>query len=75
MYFLSPPKEWLAFKADVRNKPKPKKDNSNQLMTERWPREGQNPRPLKHFPGLPDQVSVVSILLLQTSLTVSDFQQ
>ena len=63
MFLLDPPEEWQEYRRSVY--PAVKTDGNNNVMSERWPRtdENQNPlpaRPLRDFPGLPDQVSFVT---------------
>lgn len=56
MYYLNPTPEWTAFRGTP--KPPQKVDANGQPMFERFPRQGQQARPLLDFPILPDTVSV-----------------
>ena len=56
MYYLNPTPEWTAFRRS--GQPQQKRDANNNPMFERFPRQGQPPRPLLDFPILPDTVSV-----------------
>ena len=55
MYYLHPTPEWTTFRRSGR--PQQKVDANNNPMFERFPRQGQPPRPLLNFPILPDTVS------------------
>ena len=56
MYYLQPTPEWIAFRGTA--KPPQKVDANGQPMFERFPRQGQPPRPLLDFRILPDTVSL-----------------
>jgi hypothetical protein len=55
MYMLFPTPAWEAFKQV--GLPQQKFDANQQAMFERWPRVGEQARPLLNFPILPDSVS------------------
>ena len=56
MYYLHPPQEWIAFRGAPL--PAQRRDAQNNLMFERFPRQGLPARPLLDFPILPDRVSL-----------------
>lgn len=59
MYYLHPTPEWAAFRGTAQ--PQQKVDTNGQPMVERFPQQGQPPRPLLDFRILPDTVSLYLI--------------
>lgn len=51
---LESPQSWKDFKQT--RKPKPKRDQANQVVYERWPEAGETVRPLRDFRVLPDRI-------------------
>jgi len=54
LYMLESPQSWKDFKQT--RKPKPKRDQANQVVYERWPEAGETVRPLRDFRVLPDRI-------------------
>ena len=70
MYMLEPTEAWKEFKTSPR--PAQKRDQNGQLMFEKWPRVGEQPRPLLDYAVLPDTVKPPKILYQANANSLTD---
>ena len=69
MYYLTPTREWLAFRSTAQ--PPQKLDANGHGMVERFPQHGQPPRPLLDFTILPDTVSFLLLTWIESIANTS----